>query len=196
VLGWPTTDAALARWTRRAARGDAAAFASLYRVLHPLVLGYFARRLDTRAEAEDLASALFHRVLDALDRYDPARASVRGWVLAMARNAMIDHLRARRDSAPIEDVLEQLADASLRPDDAIAQDDDRRELRTLVAELPAQTREMLALRYVDGWRCREIAEQFAMSEAAVKQRFSRTIRELRARATEAARAKGAAGYAF
>jgi RNA polymerase sigma-70 factor (ECF subfamily) len=196
VLGWATTDAALARATRRAAAGDPAAFASLYRALHPHVLGYFARRLDARADAEDLTATVFHRVLAVLDRYDPERASVRGWVLAIARNALVDHLRARRDHAKDDDVLDQLADAALRPDDALAHDDDLRELRALVAELPAQTREMLALRYVDGWRCREIAGVFALSEAAVKQRFSRTLRELRARAAETARAKGAAGYAF
>ena len=54
---------------------------------------------------------------------------------------------------------------------------------------------MFSLRFADGLRLREIAELMDLSEAAVKQRFSRTLRELRAK-LRARDPDKAAGYAI
>jgi RNA polymerase sigma-70 factor (ECF subfamily) len=54
---------------------------------------------------------------------------------------------------------------------------------------------MFAMRFGDGLRYREIGRLLGLSEAAVKQRFSRTLRELRARAKHAANEEGKVDYA-
>jgi RNA polymerase sigma-70 factor (ECF subfamily) len=188
---WPLVQNRLAR---RAARGDGEAFRSLYRALHPQVHAFVGRRIGSAADTEDLVAKVFHRVVEHLDRYDPAKASVRSWVLGIARNAVIDHLRTRREHASVDELAELLEDesaASFEPDD-----DDRTHLvRDAVAELPPATREMLALHFVEGLRYREIAEVCGASEAAVKQRMARTLRELRVKVAAAGAEKGAAGVA-
>ena len=50
-----------------------------------------------------------------------------------------------------------------------------------LARLPAETRELLMLRFGDGLRFTEIAQVMGLGEAAVRQRTSRAVRELRAR---------------
>jgi RNA polymerase sigma-70 factor, ECF subfamily len=188
---WPLVQNRLAR---RAARGDGEAFRSLYRALHPQVHAFVGRRIGSATDTEDLVAKVFHRVVEHLDRYDPAKASVRAWVLGIARNAVIDHLRTRREHASVDelaDLLEDESAASFEPDD-----DDRTHLvRDAVAELPAATREMLALHFVEGLRYREIAEVCGASEAAVKQRMARTLRELRGKVVAAGAEKGAARVA-
>ncbi|HET6584898.1 MAG TPA: RNA polymerase sigma factor [Nannocystaceae bacterium] len=193
---WPVVQNHLAR---RAARGDGAAFRSLYRALHPQVHAYVGRRVAIAADAEDLVARVFHRMLEHLDRYDPDKASVRAWVLAIARNAVIDHHRTRREHTSVDDVAELLEDGSahaFEPDD----DERARAVRVLVDELPPATREMLALHFVEGLRYREIAAVCGASEAAVKQRMARTLRDLRAKvaakAAASAAEKGAAGVAI
>jgi RNA polymerase sigma-70 factor (ECF subfamily) len=52
-------------------------------------------------------------------------------------------------------------------------------LRRRLAELPDATRELLALRFADGLRWSEIAAVLGPSEEALRQRASRTLRELR-----------------
>src|SRR3954452_18500972 len=70
------------------------------------VYGFFAYRLRARADAEDLTQQTFERALRAWGRYDASRASIATWLLVIARNLLIDHLRADRTSRqrPIDEV--------------------------------------------------------------------------------------------
>ncbi len=186
-----------ARLARRAAAGDVAALAALYRALHPAVHAYVRRRVAAPADAEDLVARVFHRLLEHLSRFDPARAPVRGWVLTIARNLVIDHFRTRRDHAPFDEhqgdefaVIEPLAWLSDAPDERTAA------LREHVRELPATTREMLTLHFTDDLHYREIAALLGFTEAAVKQRMARALRELRARLSTVPSTKGAAAHAI
>ncbi|MEM6990044.1 MAG: sigma-70 family RNA polymerase sigma factor [Myxococcota bacterium] len=164
----------------RAAAGDGRAFRSLFRALHPVVYGYLASRTGSRADAEDLTANVFARIVERLPSFDAKRGSPRAWALAIARNMLIDHLRVQRNHAPLPEVHEALADTTLSPE---AGGDERLErVQAALQRYPAVVREMFALRYGDGLRTREIAVVLEMSEAAVKQRFSRVLRELRKRA--------------
>lgn len=170
-----------ARWLRQARAGDGDAFRRLYRDLHQPVTRYVGGRLESAEAVEDLVSHVFHRFLERLGDYEPGRGSVVSWVLTMARNAIIDHYRARRDTVPVEELAEVLAGSSRDPLDALIQDEEIRIVQALLREMPAPTREMFALRYGHGMRYREIAACMGLSEAAVRQRFSRALRELKVR---------------
>ncbi|MCA1689668.1 MAG: sigma-70 family RNA polymerase sigma factor, partial [Actinobacteria bacterium] len=65
------------------------------------VFGFFAYRVDRRADAEDLTQLTFERAVRAWGRYDPARGSVGTWLLAIAHNLLIDHHRRRPASPPV-----------------------------------------------------------------------------------------------
>ncbi|MCA9656504.1 MAG: sigma-70 family RNA polymerase sigma factor [Myxococcales bacterium] len=188
------TTARLHRLARRAAAGDAGAFRGLYRQLHPVVWRYVSRRIAERADVEDLVARVFERMVEHWSRFDPARGNVQAWVIGIARNAVIDHLRARRAVGDGE-AIERLADAALDPAKALEDDERDAALRTVLAGYPPEVREMFSLRFADGLRLREIAELMDLSEAAVKQRFSRTLRELRAK-LRARDPDKAAGYAI
>jgi RNA polymerase sigma-70 factor, ECF subfamily len=121
---------------------------------------------------------------------------VRAWAVGIARNAIIDHLRAQRGRGVEADAVERLADAALDPAGALEADERHAELRALLAAQPPLVREMFSLRFGEGLRVREIAALLDMSEAAVKQRFARTLRELRNKLGDHVEAKGAAGYAI
>ncbi len=176
---WPSYDDRLRELCARARAGDRDAFRGLYAELYGPVTKFVARRIGRREDAEDLVAKIFHKLLERLPEIDEERGSVRMFVLAMARNAVIDHVRTRRGAVPIEDVL--LVDEAGTPLDALLREEDLRDLRAVLLELPDDTREMLALRYGDGLRHGEIAEMYGINVAAVKQRFSRALRALRER---------------
>jgi len=151
-------------------------------------------RVSVAADAEDLTALVFFKMLDKLDTYDPERGSVRTWALAMARNAVIDHYRTKVSAAPAE-ALEHLADSAFGPLESLENDEQARTARSLLARQSVEVREMFAMRFGDGLRYREIGQLLGLSEAAVKQRFSRTLRELRSAAKHAASEEGKVDYA-
>ena len=170
-----------ARLARRAAAGDRAAFVELYRALYPPLARFVGRRVAGRADAEDVVARTFHKLLEALPALDPARGTILGWALATARHAAADLGRARAAAGePAGPGHAEPADAAADPLARLVADERLRALARVLDGLPASTRELIELRFGDGLRHAEIAALQGVSEAAVKQRVSRALRELRA----------------
>lgn len=182
MVDWTPAALGLARLVARARRGDRAAFGTLYDRLHPTVWGYVSRRVPNRQDAEDLVSRVFARLLEHLDRYDPHKSNVRTWALAIARNLVIDHFRTSKAIVGLHEV--GAATELVTPDREVEGRAQVRRLRALMADYPPEIQDMFALRFGEGLRYREIATVLGLSEDAVKQRFSRTVRELKRRLEE------------
>ena len=73
------------------------AIGEIYAALGTTVLSYL-QRLVGRDDAEDVLQRVFYEVWRHNGRYDPSR-SLAGWVLGIARNRAIDHLRRQRNTA-------------------------------------------------------------------------------------------------
>lgn len=185
----PLRDEINARRVARARAGDAAAFRSLYRDLYPTVAAFIGRRIRGRADVDDLVARVFMAFIKHLGDYRRDRGSVHAWILTMARNAVIDHVRARRILVPIE-AAEHMPGAGDLLGELLAREQ-LGQLHAQLEALPPDLRELLALRYGDGLRHAEIAAMLGLREDAVKQRVSRALRDLRARLRLAGQ-KGAA----
>ncbi|WP_394821358.1 RNA polymerase sigma factor [Pendulispora albinea] len=171
-------DARHARLLRASQSGDRAAFRALYRALYEPVSGYVRRRVATQSEAEDVVAQVFLQWVAALPRIDAARGTVFAYVLGMARNLLADRARAARRPFDPE-VLTQEASTVRDPHEALEEAEEHATLREHVAALPLEVRELLRLRYEEGLRYAEIAQIVGHGEAAVRQRISRAVRELR-----------------
>jgi RNA polymerase sigma-70 factor (ECF subfamily) len=100
------------------------------------------------------------------------------WLLTIARNVAIDHLRARQNHVPV-DVAIDIADESTPEKDAM-QGSDIARLIQLTANLPERERELLALKYGAAITNRLIAQLTGLSESNVGTLLSRTVDKLRA----------------
>lgn len=164
----------------RARAGHEASLRALYRALYDPVAGYVARRIRCHEDAQDVVARVFHRFVASLDQYEGSRGSVWTWVMTLTRHAVIDHWRAQRSAGESIDVLaEVLADDRPDPLDALVQSEEAQLLHGVLRDEPDEIREIFSLHFVEGMRYAEIARVMGLSEAAVKQRFSRTMRRLR-----------------
>jgi RNA polymerase sigma-70 factor, ECF subfamily len=135
--------------------------------------------LRSRADAEDLTQQTFERALRAWDRFDPGRATVATWLVAIARNLLIDHYRARASGATtvaLDDVDPQALPTAEGTSAALGLD---AELAQALSELAERDREILALRYGADLTGPEIADATGLTLANVQQIISRSLRRLR-----------------
>jgi RNA polymerase sigma-70 factor, ECF subfamily len=144
------------------------------------VYGFFAYRLNSRADAEDLTQQCFEHALRAWDRFDPRRATAATWLIAIARNLLIDHYRSHDTDA--SNVPLDLVDPQQLPsvDGAVPDLGLEPELATALAALGDREREILALRYGADLTGPEIADVTGLTLANVQQIISRSLRRLRA----------------
>jgi RNA polymerase sigma-70 factor (ECF subfamily) len=145
------------------------------------VYGFFAYRLGTRADAEDLTQLTFERAVRAWSRFDPARSSVATWLIAIARNLLIDHYRAT-GRVRLESIE---ADAGREPH-ALTIDGPETdlglsaELEAALEQLTEREREAIALRFGADLTGPQVAEVMHLTLGNVQQILSRALRKLRA----------------
>jgi RNA polymerase sigma factor (sigma-70 family) len=144
------------------------------------VYGFVAYRIGNRAAAEDLTQQTFERALRAWHRFDPTRAQPRTWLLAIARNLVVDHYRRDRSNLhrPIGEggVGEEQLPIQAGPEVSGVSPD----LAAALSTLSARDREVVALRFGADLRGPEIARMLGLQLANVQQILSRSLRRLRA----------------
>lgn len=168
------------RLARRAAGGDRGAFVELYRALYPPVARFVACRVASSADAEDLVARTFHRLLESLTGFDADRGTVLAWCLATARNLATDLGRANRLRPDGVTLIEAVPDEAMDAQGRLEADERLQALARVLEGLPAETRELIELRFGDGLSAAEIAALTGGSEVAVRKRLSRALAALRA----------------
>jgi RNA polymerase sigma factor (sigma-70 family) len=150
--------------------GDGAAFARLVERYRPRVRAVAFAILGEREEAEDVAQeALLRAYLGLATLRHPDRFA--SWITAVAANLARMRLRRPRvETLP----LDRLADGQTdRPEGT------GRELRGALETLTPATRAMLAMHYVHGLSCAEIADLLGTTSGAVRVRLHRARNQLR-----------------
>ncbi len=133
-------------------------------------------------EALDVAQEVFVRIWRRLDSCrDPDRLAA--WVLSIARNACLDHLRRRKARPPAQDVpaeeLGGLADPRAdAADRQLVRDEQRDILEQALQELTPINREAILLKDIQELSLEDMAEMLDLPLGTVKSRCSRARVEL------------------
>jgi RNA polymerase sigma-70 factor (ECF subfamily) len=144
----------------RAKQGCDDAMRLLYLRYADNVYGYVCSIVRDEHEAEDVTQQIFAKLMTALQRYEPRSVPFSAWILRIAHNAAIDHMRARR-AVPCEEVRSpDLEDGDVSRERAA-------DLQSALAKLPPEQRDVIVMRFVLGLSPREIAERIGRSEDAV-----------------------------
>jgi len=144
---------------QRIRSGDRIALGEVYDRHASAAMAVALRIVADREGAEDLVHDTFVAIWQKIDRFDPARGSLRSWILTIVRNRAIDRLRGTRPSIEIGDAEERsMLRSGPNPtwDDALARLG-AGQLRTALDELPAEQRQAIELAYFGGRTYREIA---------------------------------------
>ena len=173
--GSQTSDA---RLVASAKRGDAEAFALLYRRYLDRVYDFVAARVESIETAQDATQTIFLRVLTALPQCRDEEHFA-GWLFAIARNVVIDSYRSPRQILVDVDAIPDLEDRAESPESLAVRSDDARTLREARDRcLSGVEHELLDLRLQD-LTSPEIAIAMKRSQTAIRNLQYRMIRRLR-----------------
>jgi RNA polymerase sigma-70 factor (ECF subfamily) len=165
-----------------------AALEALVRGYQHLIVRHCTAMLGDAAQGEEVAQEVFLGAYAALPRFQ-REASVRTWLLAIARKQCLKALRDRRRRRRIEaDQRYEIARGAHRaPPDHSAEDPEalRRRVRWGLNRLGSDERTVLVLRYDTGLSVMEMAHVLGRSEATVRRQLARALEQLR-RVLEAA----------
>jgi RNA polymerase sigma-70 factor, ECF subfamily len=163
----------------RAAQRDRRAFDRLYRRYLDRVYSYAFYQLGDHHDAEDVTERTFLAALRGLDGFTDEGATFRAWLFRIAHNAIANahRSRQRRRSAPISEI-EQHPAPGADPAGVVARADEGRAVRAALARIPADRRQAIVLRFVDGLSAREIGAVLDRSEGAARVLLHRALRDL------------------
>jgi RNA polymerase sigma-70 factor (ECF subfamily) len=171
------------RLLKQAQRGDAEAFAVLYREQVQVIFRYIAYRVNDPQLAEDLTGDVFARALQSLGSYQDRGKPFVAWLYRIARARVIDHYR-RVDRRPAESDLEA-EPIQVEPDldGAMLRRQAAKALRSAIAELTEDQQQVIILRFIEGYRIEAIAELMGKKPNAIKALQHRALRTLASRLT-------------
>jgi RNA polymerase sigma-70 factor (ECF subfamily) len=130
-----------------------------------------------QATAEDVVQEAFLSLWRSRARYDPARGSVRSWVLRVVHNRAIDALR--RAPAPAAELTAEHEPPGSDDTEAIVVDrDSARTVRQALHALPADQRQAIELAFFGGLTHGEIAARLALPAGTVKGRIRLGMQKL------------------
>ena len=179
----PQSDAEDAALVREVASGDERAFAALYDRYSSILFGLLIRILHSRAEAEDVLQEVFLQVWQQARSFDASRGRAFTWLVTLARSRAIDRLRSldSRERAARRSAAEATPPANGGEewaDDAAARAERAAVVRSALALLPEEQRQVLLLAYLDGMSQSEIAAAKGQPLGTVKTRTRAGLKKL------------------
>jgi RNA polymerase sigma-70 factor, ECF subfamily len=146
-------------------------FEGHYRLVYRTTLALVGRP----AVAEDITAQVFLEAFEGIDRYRDRGRPLSSWLLTIARHRSLDWLRKKRREM---ETLEFGVEADVADGDATSPAPAREALE-LLAQLTPDQREVVALRFVEGYAIDEVAQITGRSPGAVKSLQHRALNNLR-----------------
>ena len=166
---------------RRIAAGDGGALAEAFDLHSPVALGLLVRILGRRSEAEEILQEVFLQVWTQADRYNPERATARGWILMLARSRALDRLRRRDASQRREEEAAGGETRSVGPVGTarLEASERRSRIASALGLLTPEQRHCIELAFFEGLTHTQIAERLQAPLGTIKSRILLGMNKLR-----------------
>jgi RNA polymerase sigma-70 factor, ECF subfamily len=165
----------------RAQAGDRDALEELYLLHFDRIYGYLHMSVGNRADAEDLTTQTFLRMLESIGRFRWQSAPFSAWLFRIAHNLAMDHFRASKRWQPQEEVPEEPGSAAPSADEEAMRSLGRESLFELIESLSPEQRQVLTLKFVFDFSNAGAAAVLGKSEGAIKSLQHRALTSLQKR---------------
>ncbi|SFS07325.1 RNA polymerase sigma-70 factor, ECF subfamily [Microbacterium sp. cf046] len=169
-----------ASWDARFIAGDERALEHAYRRWSPVVFTLALRSLGDRTDAEDVTQKTFVSAWTSRANFDPNRARLSTWLVAIAKRRIADTHEARTRIRALQQQLQRVT----RPDDLVTPEVDLGETLLVAQEierLEPDARQVMKLAFFDDLTHQEISRRLDMPLGTVKSHIRRSLERMRTR---------------
>jgi RNA polymerase sigma-70 factor (ECF subfamily) len=153
---------------KAAAQGDQQAFAALYDAYLDSIYRFIFLRVEDQQTAEDITSNVFLKAWEKLGSYQFRGVPFRAWLFRIARNAVIDHYRTRKETAPLEVVINTRDEQHLPISQQVGLRLEAQTVMDSMQQLTEDQRNVLTLKLVHGLNTKEVAKTLGKRQGAVR----------------------------
>jgi len=146
---------------------DRQTMGAIYNQYFSDVYRYVRYRINDDSGAEDIASEVFVRLLEAVQKKQGPQTNLKGWLIATASNAVNDRLR-RQYRRPTEALLETMLDEDANVQAQVDLREQTRAFRLAFDKLTSEQQHVLALRFGLGYSLEETAESLSKKSNTIK----------------------------
>ncbi|HTL18427.1 MAG TPA: sigma-70 family RNA polymerase sigma factor [Patescibacteria group bacterium] len=133
---------------------------------------FIGARVADSSAAEDILQDVFLKLQVRVDEFrDPTK--LRGWLILVARNTIVDYYRARKDTVELTDSF------SAQPEDDVEHEELKTVFHQLLFSLPKPYREALVLTEYEGLTQEQLAKHLRISLSGAKSRVQRAREQLK-----------------
>lgn len=174
------SDDVLAEWdvVRRAQEYDEPAVAALYEKYYPKIYNYAFMQMGDAQASEDLASDVMLKMIESIHKYTFRGLPFGAWVFRIARNRLIDLHRRRRRRGEV-DLSSGLSSALASPQALAERALERGQIQVALKHLTDEQRQVIVLKFIQGFDNRSIGQIMGRSEGAIKSLQHRALGALR-----------------
>lgn len=146
---------------------DSKTIGAIYDQYFSEVYRYVLYRVGDQTVAEDIASDVFIRLLEAVNQGRSPQTNLKGWLIGTASHVVADHMR-KKYRRPEEEVTESLPDLTPGPASEVDQREQNRAVQSAYTQLTPEQQNVLALRFGQGYSLEETAEFMNKNVNAIK----------------------------
>ncbi len=154
-------------------------FEAFYEAYYSIVLGYLRKKVNSLADAEDIAAKCFLYCYEKWETFNPSKASQVTWLFMIVRSRWTDFLRVNRVFANIDELSEVLANSEDQIENAVRLESIRQELAVSLERLPENQRTAIIMRYFGDYSDLEIAQRLNTSEGNIRVIIHRGLSKLK-----------------
>ena len=164
---------------KRAVQQDRAAFATLYDNYVDQVYRHVYYRVPNQVDAEDITQEVFIKAWKAIGKYKLTGAPFVAWLIAIARNLIADHYKAKKKLVSLDEVEATSSSDEKSPEEMSEASLNRSYIRNAISKLKGEKQRVILMHLIDGFSYGEIAKVLNKSEGAVRVIQYRALNDLR-----------------